>query len=454
MIGENGAGKSTLLKLACGLVAPDAGSVAIDGQPLSPHTPRAAIARGIGMVQQHFALVEAMTVLENVMLGAEPLRGGLLDEAEARRRLAEVTRELGVTLDPAARVRELGIGDRQRLEIARVVYKGARVVVLDEPTAVLVPREADALYEMLARLVAAGRTVIVVTHKLDEVVAHAQTVRVMRHGQLVLSRDVDHDDAERELRALAAAVMGEDAPAQPAAPPRACGTVVLDLDDVRLGRALRGLTLKVHAGEIVGVAGVEGNGQRELTRLIAGLEHADSGRVDVAAASVVHEDRHQEGLVLDAPVADNLVLGEHAALSRFGVLDASALRATAHARLTLGAVEPGDPSLLARGLSGGNQQKVVVARALARTGDRAKLLVAAHPTRGVDIGAARLIHERIRAAASRGVGVLVISSDLHELRALSDRIAVMVRGRIAQQVDPGATNERLGELMLGEEGAA
>ncbi len=443
VIGENGAGKSTLLKIACGLVEPDAGHVKLVGRELRPRTPREAIARGVGMVQQHFALIEPLTVIENVMLGAEGR--WLLDEREASTRLGSICEELGVTLDPHAIVRDLGVGDRQRLEIARVLYKGATTVVLDEPTAVLVPKEINALYATLGRLVSSGKTVIVVTHKVAEVIAHAGTVTVMHKGEVVLARDVRPDDPA-EAHALTAAIMGGEPAAELQRDRVEPGAEVLSMRDISLGRLLRGVSLSVKAGEIVGVAGVEGNGQRELVRVIAGLLRAESGRMRSERASVVHEDRHKDGLVLDAGVLDNVLLGEHGRFARFGVLKDKSMRREASARVTAGTVEPRDLDLPARALSGGNQQKVVVTRALARN---ALLLVLSHPTRGVDVGAARSIHERVKAAAAKGAGVLVISSDLSELRVLAHRVLVMAHGRIVADVAPDTSVERLGELMLG-----
>ncbi len=445
VIGENGAGKSTLLKIACGLTSADTGIVEIEGRALVPHTPHEAIARGVGMVQQHFALLEPLSVLENVMLGAEG--GWLLDERAAKEKLAAVTRELGVTLDPHALVRDLGIGDRQRLEIARVLYKGARTIVLDEPTAVLVPKEIAALYETLKRLVSAGKTVIVVTHKTGEVTEHADTVTVMRKGQVVLARSVD-TNVEDEARALTTAIMGGEPLLELAREEATLGAEVLALTNVTLGRALHDVTLSVRAGEIVGLAGIEGNGQRELVRVIAGLEAPDSGKLVMQRASVVHEDRQREGLVLDASVMDNALLGEHGSFSTAGFLRERDMQVEAGKRIADGGVEPHDLDREVRSLSGGNQQKIAVSRALARD---ATVLILSHPTRGVDIGAARSIHERVQHAAHSKAGVLLVSSDLSELRALAHRIVVMVHGRIVATVSPETSNEQIGELMLGAE---
>jgi ABC-type uncharacterized transport system ATPase subunit len=449
VVGENGAGKSTLLKMAAGVVVPDSGQVSVAGARLAPHTAAEAIRRGVGMVQQHFALVGVLTALDNVMLGAEPLRSlGRLDRAKARARAEAVAREVGAAIDWDAPVERLGVGDRQRLEIVRTLVRDARVVILDEPTAVLTPGEAEALYATLRRMADAGRTVIVVTHRLDEVRDHADEVSVMRRGTLVGSRSLT-DRGEDALRAITRDIMGEEPPAPLARGARTPGDVALELREVRLGRALRGVSLRVHAGEIVGLAGVEGNGQRELVRVLSGLARADGGEMRAGTIAVVHEDRHTEGLVLGASVRDNLVLGE---LGRFtsglGLVDGQAVAREARARLERARIVPADLDAAAAALSGGNQQKIVVARAVARA-EGAQVLVFAQPTRGVDIGAARAIHTEIAAAAGRGKAVLVVSADLAELRALADRIVVMARGRIVGEFPPDTPEARLGEAMLG-----
>jgi len=445
VVGENGAGKSTLLKMAAGVVVPDSGEVRVEGALLSPHTAAAAIARGVAMVQQHFALVPVFTALENVMLGAEPVASlGRLDFERARAKVRAVMRDIGAELPLDAAVETLGVGDRQRLEIARALYRDAKIVVLDEPTAVLTPGEADALYATLRRLADAGRTIIVVTHKLDEVRDHADVVSVMRRGELVVTLA----KREADVRTLAEAIMGGEPPAPIERRAGDLGATALRVVALEQGRALRGVTFEVRAGEIVGIAGVEGNGQRELVRVLAGLDEAN-GAIEGGPIAVVHEDRHAEGLVLDASVAENLVLGELTRFARFGWIDAAAFARESRARFDAAGIAPPDPTLSARALSGGNQQKIVVARALARTERGAPVLVVAHPTRGVDLGASRAIHDRILGCAARGVAVLVVSADLHELRALCDRILVMARGAIAAEMPPTANDREIGAAMLG-----
>jgi simple sugar transport system ATP-binding protein len=454
VVGENGAGKSTLLRMAAGIVTPDAGNVRVDGVTLVPGNARDAIRRGVGMVQQHFALVPSLSALENAMLGAEPVRRlGVLDVGSARARVQAVARQMGVDLDWDAPVATMGVGDRQRLEIVRTLVRDARVILLDEPTAVLTPAEADSLYATLRRLASGGRTIVVVTHRLDEVQRFADRVSVMRRGTLVSTRSLGAGGGD-PLLAITRDIMGEE-PLPPLQRVRQTGgDVRLAVRDVRCGRALRGVTFEVRAGEIVGLAGVEGNGQREVVRMVAGLDAPDAGEVRGGArdgaggVSVVHEDRLTEGLVLPASVRENLVLGELARFSRFGLVDADALEREANNRLARAQLNQPMLDRPASALSGGNQQRVVVARAVCR-GERASVLVLAQPTRGVDLVATRAIHTEILGAAAAGKAVLLVSADLHELRVLCDRILVIARGRITADLSPDAPDARFGEAMLG-----
>jgi simple sugar transport system ATP-binding protein len=464
VLGENGAGKSTLLKMAAGIAVPDSGEVHVAGQRLAPHTPREAMLRGVGMVQQHFALVGVLSAIENVMLGAEPLRAmGMLDVQAAMAKAEAAARSIGVSIPWRAPVETLGVGDRQRLEIVRALVREAQVLILDEPTAVLTPGEAESLYGTLRRLAEAGRAVAVVTHHMDEVRDHADVVSIMRRGHLVRTRAMTTRDAS-EVDELVRDVMGEELPAPAERPARVPGEVLLEVRDVTWGRALRGVSLRVRAGEVVGIAGVEGNGQRELVRVLAGVETPETGVVEVQPApgasrrdsvAVVYEDRHAEGLVLGATVRDNLVLGELGRFTRFGVVDRAKVQTEAHSRLDRARVVPPDLGLPVRALSGGNQQKVVVGRAVARA-ERTKVFVFAQPTRGVDLGAARAIHGEITRVAEAGKAVVVLSSDLGELKAVADRILVLARGRIVAELPPDSSEARIGEAMLGaaQEGAA
>lgn len=414
--------------------------------------------RTVSMVEQHFALAGALSALDNVMLGAEPVKAfGRLDRGIARARAAAVARDIGAEIPWDAPVDRLGVGDRQRLEIVRALVRDARVVILDEPSAALTPGESKTLYATLRRIAAAGRAVVVVTHRLDEVRAHADRVTVLRHGRLVSNRALDARD-EATLVAIARDVMGGAEPPRAPTAPRRTGEITLELRDGWRAPGLRGATLNVRAGEIVGVAGVDGNGQRELVRVLAGLEPLDAGELRIThgtgalgasgGVAVVHEDRSVDGLVLGASVRDNLVLGELARFTRFGVVDRRALDREARARLEGAGIVPPNPEAPAQALSGGNQQKIVVARALARA-SRVAGVVLSQPTRGVDRAAATAIHDAIRRTATEGKGVLVVSADLDELRALCDRILVLARGRVEADLPPDAPDSRFGEAMLG-----
>jgi general nucleoside transport system ATP-binding protein len=470
IIGENGAGKSTAMKLAAGYLAPSRGEVLIDGEALAPASPLFAIRRGVGMVHQHFMLVDRMSALENLVLGHEPSSGplGVLDLESARRAADEIASRTGLGLDLDRDAERLSVGERQRLEILRVLFRGARAILLDEPTAVLTPLEAEELYGTLRALAADGATVAVVTHRLDEVVRWADHVTVMRRGAGVLDEALGgRRDTATESDKLTRAIMGGEPPPVASPPELAAGAgAVLELHELAVARAgggdaLRGLSLSVRAGEIVGVAGVEGNGQRELVRALAGLAPLAAGHVTLAGArlaaagdttneadriarlraaglAVVHEDRHKDELMLAATIADNLVLGDlgssvpepELAKRRFARFD----------------VYPADPARLAGELSGGNQQKVVMARALDR---KIVALCVAQPTRGVDVGTARVIQRAIADTAGAGAAVIVVSADLHELKALAHRIVVLRKGRIVSEHAPDDSDESIGRAMLG-----
>jgi general nucleoside transport system ATP-binding protein len=466
LLGENGAGKSTLMNVVYGLVAPDAGELRLRGRPIAPRSPRDAIALGIGMVHQHFMLVPAFTVAENVMLGAEDLRGPLLDRRKASDRVRAIAREYGLAVDPDAPVEGLPVGAQQRVEIVKALYRDARVLILDEPTAVLTPEEVDGLLAVLKRLVKKGTSVLFITHKLREVLEVADRITVMRAGRVVASAT----PAEADARSLAALMVGrevnlrvEKAEATPARP-------VLEIRDLSVaGRRadayeVRHASLSVRAGEIVGVAGVQGNGQTELVEAITGLRPAAAGRVlllgrDVTGAppralidqgvSHIPEDRQRHGLVLSYSIADNLVLCSYdrppfgsAWVRHEGPVDEHARRAIRDFDVRApGAQAP------ASALSGGNQQKVIVARELGRP---VTLLVANQPTRGVDVGSIERIHRELVATRDRGAAVLLVSAELDEILALSDRIAVMYRGQIVSTLPAKETaRAELGRLMAG-----
>jgi general nucleoside transport system ATP-binding protein len=468
LVGENGAGKSTLMSILAGLYRPDAGVVRIDGAPVEFRSPGDARAAGVGMVYQHFMLVESFTVTENVMLGdaASSLR---LDAAAVEADLRRLSEEYGLDVDPRAHIWQLSVGERQRVEIVRSLHQGARILVLDEPTAVLTPGESEQLIATLRGMAAEGFCIIFISHKLDEVLAVADRISVLRRGELigtVPSAGTTRRDLARMMvgRELAASLLDEGE-----APPHPAGPVVLALEDVSANGdkglpALRGVSFEVRAGETLGVAGVAGNGQRELGETIAGMRKATAGRIrlgdrdltnrhprEVAAAGVAHvpEDRLGTGLAPTLEVEQNAILR---AYEQQPIARGSFLVPTAIARFTDDLVRqydvktPGRTTPV-RDLSGGNQQKLLIARELA--GEPAAI-VAVHPTRGVDVGAAELIHDVLRAQRERGAATLLVSEDLEELLALCDRILVLSEGRVMGVVRAhGADIEVIGEMMAG-----
>jgi simple sugar transport system ATP-binding protein len=488
LVGENGAGKSTLISVACGLYKADAGSVRAFGRELKPGDARAAIDAGIGVVHQHFMLVGPLTVWENVVLGREPRRFGLaIDVSRARREVAEAAARAGLSLDVDARVESLTVAAQQRVEIVKQLWRGARVLILDEPTAVLAPREIEELLRTVRALAGGGRSVIFVSHKLREVMAVADRVAVLRRGRLVR----ESARAETSAGELAEAVAGgasalarEDslfrgAP-QPLPSPilSSASDTLLRLSDLQCshpgGRpALRGLTLALSRGEVLGIAGVDGNGQSELAEVLAGLRPF-SGEIQLDGAplgatpaavrrqGVVHlpEDRHRRGLCLPLSLEENIALGRQreAPFARGFradrgrvLIDREGRRERAEQLLRAFDVRPPLPLHRAASLSGGNQQKLVAARELGQGAP--KLVVAVQPTRGLDLVAAARVHEALREVARRGAGVCLISLDLDELRALATRIAVLYDGRIAGFAAPDAPDDELGRLMLGQERA-
>jgi ABC-type uncharacterized transport system ATPase subunit len=472
VVGENGAGKSTLMKIAYGQIRADAGSIAIRGTPVArgKHAPARALELGLGMVFQHFMLVGPMTVTENAVLGREKrVRGRPWVDLEGpAARLAELSVQFGLDVDPAARIEELSVGQKQRAEILKVLYQGASVLLLDEPTAVLTPAEARQLLDVLRQLVAGGKTVVLISHKLDEVCEVAERITVMRRGRVV-----EELAAGATPEAVARAMVGRPVLFEVARGPASPGDSVLEVDDLRVARsgggreAVAGVSLRVRAGEIVGIAGVEGNGQSELLEALAGLRAAAGGTVRVAGEPIggltprarqergvghVPEDRHQRGLVLEMSVAENLILGRQRGFAGPLGLDRAKIRAEAERRIAEADVRPPDPAARAIGLSGGNQQKLVVARELARPG--LKLLLCAQPTRGVDIGAIEHIHRALVAARDRGLAILLVSAELSELKALSDRLVVLYKGRLVAELDGAALAapdalERVGGMMTG-----
>jgi general nucleoside transport system ATP-binding protein len=480
MLGENGAGKSTLMKVVYGLVRADAGTIAMEGRPLDIGSPRDAMAAGIGMVTQEFSLVETMTVTENVALSSVGL--GRVDIRAARERVLTAMEKVGVAIEPDRLVSTLSIGERQRVEIVKALFHDCRVLILDEPTAVLTPQDVRALFATVARLRASGLGVLFVSHKLREVAEISDRVVVLRRGRLVGSRataSVGTSELAALMMGIAAdPVAAPNTPADtatavglPVAPPAPEGSTtgsgrpVLAMADLTLERGgrpvLDAITLSVAPGEILGLAGISGNGQTELMHVLCGTTAATSGRVevdgvDVTGATVaarleaglgrLTEDR-RGSVVPQLSVEQNLVLEDLGSYRRRGLLDRAAIRAHAQAMIERFDIRasPGDPVAT---LSGGNMQKVLLARALSR---RPRVLVAAQPTRGLDIGAYGYVHTQLRELREAGAGVLLISEDLDELHSLCDRIAVLFRGRVVGTLAADeATNERLGVMMTGE----
>lgn len=465
VVGENGAGKSTLMKTLYGMHRPDEGTILVDGAERTLASPSDAIALGIGMVHQHFMLADNLTVLENIVLGAEPRRGLRLDVAGARTRIRDLSERYGLGLRPDDEVATVSVADRQRVEIAKVLYRGARTLILDEPTAVLVPQEVDVLFASLAELRAEGLAVAFISHKLDEVRRVADRITVIRRGTTVGTVR----PGEVTSRQLAEMMVGSELPEPPSRLPTEQTAVALAVSGLvvagdRRDRVVDGLDLTVHRGEVVGLAGVEGNGQSELIEALAGVRPVAGGSilldgVDLTRLSplarrdrglaVIPEDRHRQALLLQAPLWENRMLG-HQDSPPFGgrwLVDPRAARESTVKIMERFDVRAPGPDSTAAALSGGNQQKLVVGREI-EGGPR--LLVAAHPTRGVDVGAQALIWERLREARDAGMATLLVSADLDELIGLSDTVVVVLRGRVVATLDPATlTPEVLGSHMTG-----
>ena len=467
IVGENGAGKSTLMKILYGVQRPDEGTIKVDGQVVHLHSPADAIAAGIGMVFQHFMLADNLTVLENVVLGAEKLHG--IGEA-ARAEIMRISDAYKLDVDPAALVADLGVGARQRIEILKVLYRGAKTLILDEPTAVLVPQEVDELFDQLAELKDEGLTVLFISHKLDEVLKVADAITVIRRGTTIDTVD----PASVNARELAELMVGSELPSPTTEETTVTDRVLLRVEDLVLGGGtgrpiLDGISLTIHAGEVLGIAGVEGNGQAELVEVIMGMREPTSGTVflgdtDIsdwhtreireAGVGYIPEDRHRHGLLLEAPLWENRILGHQTESPNVkgALIDAAA--AKKDTQRIVDAYDVRTPSIFvtAGSLSGGNQQKLIIGREMSH---QPKVLVAAHPTRGVDVGAQSSIWDHIRDARREGLAVLLISADLEELIGLSDTIRVILRGKLSGEFDPDVvTAEDLGAAMTGAGGRA
>jgi ABC-type uncharacterized transport system ATPase subunit len=462
LVGENGAGKSTLMKILYGVQKPDSGTIRVDGKELSFSSPSDAIAAGIGMVFQHFMLADNLTVLENVVLGAEKLHGS---GDSARSKIRELATTYGFEIDPDRLVEHLGVGDRQRVEILKVLFRGARTIVLDEPTAVLVPQEVDELFDNLRDLKADGITVLFISHKLDEVLSVADDVTVMRRGTTIATVDPKQTTA----RQLAELMVGSELPSPSTEESTVTDRPMLTVTDLCLpdpfgGRdLLTDVSFTIHGGEVLGIAGVEGNGQAELVESIMGMQKATGSiKLDVreigswptaarreAGIGYIPGDRQRHGLLLDAPLWENRILGHQNREPNIAgpFIDRRGARTDTERIVTEYDVRTPSIDTTARALSGGNQQKLIVGREM---GNDPGVLIASHPTRGVDVGAQAAIWDHIKRARREGLAVLLISADLDELIGLSDTIEVILRGRLVGSFDPqDVTPQELGSAMTG-----
>lgn len=462
IVGENGAGKSTLMKILYGVQRADEGTISVDGVAVSLHGPSEAIEAGIGMVFQHFMLADNLTVLENVVLGAEK-RHGIADRARAE--IERISREYSLGVHPDDLVADLGVGKRQRVEILKVLYRGAKILILDEPTAVLVPQEVAELFDNLRELKSEGLTVIFISHKLDEVLSVADSITVIRRGTTVATVDPSSVTSRR----LAELMVGSELPSPSTEESTVTDRPVLTVTDLTLagpdGRdVLHNITLTIHAGEVLGVAGVEGNGQAELVEAVMGMRDPSAGRIllegeDIsdwhvraireAGVGYIPEDRQRHALLLDAPLWENAMLGHQTQAPNVKGIWVDAAGAKAEAERIRVEYDVRTPSVYvtANSLSGGNQQKLIIGREMSHT---PRVLIAAHPTRGVDVGAQAAIWDQIKRARREGLAVLLISADLDELIGLSDTIRVILRGQLSGEFDPDVvTAEDLGAAMTG-----
>ncbi|MGB2953750.1 MAG: ABC transporter ATP-binding protein [Gaiellaceae bacterium] len=468
LLGENGAGKSTLMNVLYGLYHPDEGEILVKGKRASFRSPRDAIDAGIGMVHQHFMLIPVMTVAENIVLATEPTHAGvLLDLDAAEQRVRELSKSFKFAIDPRARVQNIGVGQQQRVEILKALYRNADILILDEPTAVLTPQEAGELFEILRTLTRKGMSVIFITHKLNEVLEIADRISVLRRGKrvdTVAKEGATEADLARMMVGREVLLRVDKAPAQAAG-------VLLEVEDLTVEddrgiEKVHGVSFSVSAGEIVGVAGVDGNGQTEVIDALSGLRTLVEGRIRVAGEEIqgvpargvldagvghIPEDRQRRGLVLEFTLAENLALEDyrHPPNSRWGWLFPRRLIRRAAKLLKEFDVRGGTPQTRAAALSGGNQQKLVLAREIARD---PRVLLAAQPTRGLDVGAIEYVHRRLVAARDGGCAILLVSLELEEILSLSDRILVMYEGRIANEFPPEVSEEELGLAMAGGAG--
>ncbi len=466
LLGENGAGKTTLMNILYGLYKPDEGEIRVNGQKVEIHSPRDAIACGIGMVHQHFMLVPVFTGVDNVMLGDEYVHtGGFLDRRKAANRILKISQQYNLQVDPYAYIKDLPVGIQQRVEIIKLLFREANMLILDEPTAVLTPQEVDELFKIMKSLVASGKSIIFITHKLREVLDFSDRITVIRNGKVVGTTTPQESDQSK----LASMMVGRQIELTIDKKPAEPQEVVLEVRDLKVLDArkliaVNGVSFEVRAGEVLGIAGVQGNGQTELVRALTGMQHAVSGEIRVFGKPMTHaspkeffemgaahipEDRQKDGLVLSYPVKDNFILNTYykPPYARGIVLQQPEI--IAHAVELVEKFDIRTPSILTTlsSLSGGNQQKVIVAREFSRP---IKLLIASQPTRGLDVGSIEYIHHRLIEKRDEGCAVLLVSTELDEIMQLSDRIAVMYRGRIVATVNAAeTTKEQIGLYMAG-----
>ena len=467
LLGENGAGKSTLMNMLAGLLEPTSGEIVVNGQVVKLDSPSKAASLGIGMVHQHFMLVEAFTVAENIILGSELTKNGVLDIARATREINELSERYGLAVDPSAKVADISVGAQQRVEILKTLYRGADILIFDEPTAVLTPSEIDELMTIMKNLVKEGKSIILITHKLDEIRAVSDRVTVIRRGKSIETVEIagaTNADLAEMMVGRSVSFKTEKQEAQPK-------EVILSIKDLVVNEnrgvpAVKNLSLDVRAGEIVGIAGIDGNGQSELIQAITGLRKIESGSVELKGQSIVGlhprqitemsvghvpEDRHRDGLVLEMMISENIALQTYykEPLSKKGILNYTNIIGYAKQLMQEFDVRAASEIVPASALSGGNQQKAIIAREVDRNPD---LLIVSQPTRGLDVGAIEYIHKRLIQERDNGKAVLVVSFELDEILNISDRIAVIHDGKIQGIVTPETTNKQeLGVLMAGGE---
>ncbi|MGE9214625.1 ABC transporter ATP-binding protein [Exiguobacterium aurantiacum] len=466
LLGENGAGKSTLMNVLFGLYQPEGGEIRVRGEKVNIENPNIANDLGIGMVHQHFMLVEKFTVTENIILGSEPKSGLTVDRATARKKVMDISEQYGLRIDPDAKIEDISVGMQQRVEILKTLYRGAEILIFDEPTAVLTPQEIQELIQIMKRLIEEGKSIILITHKLKEIMQVADRCTVIRRGRYIGTVDIDETvNEDRLAEMMVGREVNFDAEYSKADPQQ----VVLDVQklvvkDSRGLEAVDGLDLQIRSGEILGIAGIDGNGQTELIEAISGLKKPESGKVmlngkdvtgftprKVTESGVGHipQDRHKHGLVLDYTIRDNMVLQTYykEPFSKRGLMNYKAVAEKAKALIEKFDVRTPSVDVPARALSGGNQQKAIIAREVDRSPD---LLIAAQPTRGLDVGAIEFIHEQLIKEREKGRAVLLISFELEEILHVADRIAVLYEGKIVGIRDPKETTEQeLGFLMAG-----